>query len=231
MAEPRLVVGISGASGVAYGVRLLELLRPTPVQTHLVVTKSARMTLAYETDMSLADLTALADVSYSNTDLGAAISSGSFRTLGMVVAPCSMRTLAEIAHGGSTTLLTRAADVVLKERKRLVLLARETPLNLALDLQHAGVPIIAPGAVRGSSARATVGGRCDSAGRAGFAVSVRARPKSRILTRPCLSMRTFAGLTSRWTILCSWANWSARAIVWAMRRLLSASSFFFSGSV
>lgn len=131
MGEPaRLVIGMSGASGVVYGVRLLELLRPTPVQTHLVVTKSARMTLAYETDMSLADLTALADVSYSNTDLGAAISSGSFRTLGMVVAPCSVKSMSEIASGMTTSLLARAADVVLKERRRLVLMVRETPLHL-----------------------------------------------------------------------------------------------------
>ena len=126
---PRLVVGISGASGITYGVRLLELLRPTPVQTHLVVTKSARMTLAYETDISVGDLTALADVCYSNTDLGAAISSGSFRTIGMVVAPCSVKSMSEIASGVTTSLLARAADVVLKERRRLVLMVRETPLH------------------------------------------------------------------------------------------------------
>jgi flavin prenyltransferase len=126
---PRLVVGISGASGITYGVRLLELLAPTPVQTHLVVSKSARMTLAYETDMSVADLTALADVCYPNTDLGAAISSGSFRTLGMVVAPCSVKSMSEIASGVTTSLLARAADVVLKERRRLVLMVRETPLH------------------------------------------------------------------------------------------------------
>jgi flavin prenyltransferase len=127
--EPRLVVGISGASGVTYGVRLLELLRPTPVQTHLVVTKAARMTLGYETDMAIGDLTALADVCHSNADLGAAISSGSFRTLGMVVAPCSVKSMSEIASGVTTGLLTRAADVVLKERRRLVLMVRETPLH------------------------------------------------------------------------------------------------------
>jgi flavin prenyltransferase len=127
--EPRLVVGISGASGITYGVRVLELLRSTPVQTHLVVTKSARMTLGHETDMSVADLTALADVSYSNTDVGAAISSGSFQTLGMVVAPCSVKSMSEIASGVTTSLLARAADVVLKERRRLVLMVRETPLH------------------------------------------------------------------------------------------------------
>ncbi|WP_198961587.1 UbiX family flavin prenyltransferase [Pseudonocardia sp. MH-G8] len=129
MDEPRLIVGISGASGITYGVRLLELLRPTPVQTHLVLTKSARMTLGYETDMSVGDLTALADVCHSNTDLGAPISSGSFRTLGMVVAPCSVKSMSEIASGVTTSLLARAADVVLKERRRLVLMVRETPLH------------------------------------------------------------------------------------------------------
>jgi flavin prenyltransferase len=131
MAEraPRLVVGVSGASGVIYGVRLLELLRPTPVQTHLVVTKSARMALGYETDMSVGDLNALADVCYPNTDLGAAISSGSFWTLGMVVAPCSVKSMSEIASGVTTSLLARAADVTLKERRRLVLMVRETPLH------------------------------------------------------------------------------------------------------
>jgi len=127
--NPRLVVGISGASGVTYGARLLELLRPTPVETHLVVTKSARMTLAYETSMSIGELTALADVSYSNMDLGAPIASGSFPTLGMVVAPCSIKSMSEIASGVTSSLLTRAADVVLKERRRLVLMVRETPLH------------------------------------------------------------------------------------------------------
>jgi flavin prenyltransferase len=126
---PRLVVGISGASGIAYGVRLMELLRPTPVQVHLVVTKSARMTLAYETDLEFSDLTALADVTYSNTDVGAALASGSFRTLGMVVAPCSVKSMSEIASGVTPTLLARAADVTLKERRRLVLMVRETPLH------------------------------------------------------------------------------------------------------
>lgn len=125
----RLVVGISGASGVVYGVRLLEALRQLPVQTHLVISKSAEVTLAYETNMKVAEVQALADVWYPPGDMGAAISSGSFRTLGMVIAPCSMRSLAEIAGGVTTTLLTRAADVVLKEKRRLVLMARETPLH------------------------------------------------------------------------------------------------------
>jgi len=126
---PRLVVGVSGASGITYGIRLLELLRPTPVETHLVVSKSARMTLAYETTMSVGELTSLADVAYSNTDLGAAISSGSFPTLGMVVAPCSIKSMSEIASGVTSSLLARAADVMLKERRRLVLMVRETPLH------------------------------------------------------------------------------------------------------
>ena len=126
----RIIVGISGASGFVYGVRLLELLRAAEVEVHLVVSKSALLTMAHETDLKLADVVALADHHHRNDDLAACISSGSYRTLGMVIAPCSMRTLAEIATGASSTLLTRAADVVLKERKRLVLLARETPLHL-----------------------------------------------------------------------------------------------------
>ena len=126
----RLVVGISGASGVVYGVRLLELLRPSPVETHLVLSRAAQVTLASETELKPAEVTALADVVHAPGDIAAPISSGSFRTLGMVVAPCSMRSLAEIATGATTTLLTRAADVVLKERRRLVLLVRETPLHL-----------------------------------------------------------------------------------------------------
>ena len=125
----RLIIGISGASGVIYGVRLLELLRPTPVETHLVMTRSAQITLAHETDYKVADVQALADVWHRADDIAAAIASGSFRTAGMVVAPCSMRSLAEIAYGMTSHLLTRAADVVLKERRRLVLLPRETPLH------------------------------------------------------------------------------------------------------
>jgi 4-hydroxy-3-polyprenylbenzoate decarboxylase len=129
--EPaRLVVGISGASGVIYGVRLLELLKKLPVETHLVMSRSAELTLAYETDLKVSEVQALADSVYPVGDLGAALSSGSFRTLGMIVAPCSVRSLAEIAAGTGSTLLTRAADVTLKERRRLVLLVRETPLHL-----------------------------------------------------------------------------------------------------
>ena len=131
----RLVVGISGASGVIYGVRLLEALKPLPVETHLVMTRTAEVTLAHETDLKVAAVRALADVAYGVDDLAAAIASGSFRTMGMVVAPCSMRSLGEIAGGISSNLLTRAADVVMKERRRLVLLTRETPLH-AIHLRN-----------------------------------------------------------------------------------------------
>jgi 4-hydroxy-3-polyprenylbenzoate decarboxylase len=126
----RLIIGISGASGAIYGVRLLELLRPTSVETHLILSQTARITLAQETSLKLAEVEALADVVHAHADLGAACSSGSFRTLGMVVAPCSVKTLSEIATGVTPNLLSRAADVVLKERRRLVLLLRETPLHL-----------------------------------------------------------------------------------------------------
>jgi 4-hydroxy-3-polyprenylbenzoate decarboxylase len=125
----RLVVGISGASGVIYGVRLLELLRETDVETHLVISKSAELTLAYETDYKPKDVKALASVNHPATDIGAAISSGSFPTMGMVIAPCSIRTMSEIATGVTSSLLSRAADVVLKEKRRLVLALRETPLH------------------------------------------------------------------------------------------------------
>ena len=128
-APPRLIVGISGASGAIYGARLLELLQPLPVETHLVMSRSAEVTLALETDLKPADLRARADVVHAIGDLAAPISSGSFRTIGMIVAPCSVRSMAEIATGATATLLTRAADVVLKERRRLVLMVRETPLH------------------------------------------------------------------------------------------------------
>ncbi|MFC3606808.1 UbiX family flavin prenyltransferase [Stutzerimonas tarimensis] len=125
----RLIIGISGASGAIYGVRLLELLRDTPIETHLVVSKSALITLSHETGLSWSQLKPMATVCYSNQDIGAAIASGSFKTMGMVVAPCSVRSMSEIASGVTSTLLTRAADVVLKERRRLVLMVRETPLH------------------------------------------------------------------------------------------------------
>jgi len=127
--RPRLIVGISGASGAIYGARLLELLRPLSVETHLVVSRAAEVTLALETGLKPAVVRSRADVVHAIGDLAAPISSGSFETIGMVVAPCSIRSMAEIATGVTTTLLSRAADVVLKERRRLVLMVRETPLH------------------------------------------------------------------------------------------------------
>jgi flavin prenyltransferase len=126
----RLIIGISGASGVIYGVRALELLQGSAVETHLVMSRSAELTLAYETRLKLKRVQALASKVYRQDDIGAAIASGSFRTLGMLIAPCSIRSLSEIVTGVTSTLLTRAADVVLKERRRLVLMVRETPLHL-----------------------------------------------------------------------------------------------------
>jgi 4-hydroxy-3-polyprenylbenzoate decarboxylase len=125
----RIIVGITGATGIAYGVRILEFLRAADVETHLVVSKAGHLTRGYETDLSARDLETLADVNYAPGDIAAAIASGSFRTMGMVIAPCSIRTLATIASCSTGTLLTRAADVCLKERRRVVLLVRETPLH------------------------------------------------------------------------------------------------------
>ena len=125
----RLVVGISGASGAIYGIRLLELLKATDIESHLVMSKSAEMTLVYETDYKPKDVRALATVNHSVADIGASISSGSFPTMGMIVLPCSIKTMSEIATGVTSSLLSRAADVVLKERRRLVLAVRETPLH------------------------------------------------------------------------------------------------------
>jgi 4-hydroxy-3-polyprenylbenzoate decarboxylase len=144
----RIIVGISGASGIVYGVRMLEVLRKAGVETHLVVSKAAEMTLAYETDLKAKDLRELADVYHPQTDIGASISSGSFPTLGMVIAPCSIRTMSEICTGVTGSLMSRAADVVLKERRRLVLAIRETPLHTGhlrtmLQLSEMGA-IIAP---------------------------------------------------------------------------------------
>jgi 4-hydroxy-3-polyprenylbenzoate decarboxylase len=127
--QKRLIVGISGASGVTYGVRLLQLLRNAGVETHLVMSRTAEITFAYETDLKISDVVALADKHHAISDMAASISSGSFKTMGMIVAPCSMRSMSEIASGVTTTLLTRAADVTLKERRRLVLMVRETPLH------------------------------------------------------------------------------------------------------
>jgi polyprenyl P-hydroxybenzoate/phenylacrylic acid decarboxylase-like protein len=132
MEPSRLIVGISGASGAIYGIRLLEALRAhSGIETHLVISATAQITIAHETAYSVADVQKLAHVTHAARDLSASIASGSFPALGMAVAPCSMRTLGEIAHGLSTSLLTRAADVTLKERRRLVLLPRETPLTAA----------------------------------------------------------------------------------------------------
>jgi len=130
MAARRLVVGISGASGIIYGVRLLQVLRGTGIETHLVMTRSAEITLAYELPMKVAEVQALADVVYPIQDIGAAISSGSFKTMGMIVAPCSIRSVSEIATGVTSNLLSRAADVALKERRRVVLMVREAPLHV-----------------------------------------------------------------------------------------------------
>ena len=129
-ARPGLVIGISGASGVVYGLRALEACRELGVESHLVMSRAAAQTLATETDLSVADVNARADVVHKVADIGASIASGSFRTLGMIVAPCSVRTMSEIASGVTSSLLTRAADVTLKERRPLVLMIRETPLHL-----------------------------------------------------------------------------------------------------
>ena len=126
----RLIVGITGASGAVLGIRLLEVLKPTTIETHLVISKSAAITIAEETSYALADVRALASVCHNVGDIAAAISSGSFETMGMAVIPCSIRSMSEIATGATSSLLTRAADVVLKERRRLVLAVRETPLHL-----------------------------------------------------------------------------------------------------
>ena len=126
----RVVLGISGASGVVYGVRLLEALGTIGVERHLILSKAAAMTIAYETELTAADVKRHAEHVHDNADVGAGPASGSFRALGMIIAPCSMRTLAEIAQGLATSLMTRAADVALKERRRLILAPRETPLHL-----------------------------------------------------------------------------------------------------
>ncbi len=125
----KLIIGITGASGIVYGVRMLQVLQATPIETHLVMSKSAELTLGYEMDIKLSEVQSLADEVHSAKNIGASISSGSFPTMGMVIAPCSIRSMSEIASGITSTLLTRAADVVLKERRKLVLMVRETPLH------------------------------------------------------------------------------------------------------
>ena len=147
--KPRIIVGISGASGIVYGIEALRALKCLGVETHLVVSQSAKLTLAQETNMTPADLAALADCHYANGDIGACIASGSYQTLGMLVAPCSIKTLSEIATGVTASLLSRAADVVLKERRRLVLMVRETPLHAGhlesmLKVTHMGAIVNPP---------------------------------------------------------------------------------------
>lgn len=148
MKKQKLIVGISGASGIIYGIRLLEVLKNSEIETHLVMSKSAELTLSYESEMKTHEVKALADYHYPVKDVGAAVSSGSFPTSGMVIAPCSVRTMSEIATGVTSSLLTRAADVILKERRKLVLMVRETPfhtghLRTMTNLSEIGA-IIAP---------------------------------------------------------------------------------------
>ena len=145
----RLIVGMSGASGAIYGIRILQALQGSGIETHLVMSESARITLASESDMTCADVEALACEVHHVRNIGATVSSGSFKTMGMVIAPCSIRTLSEIAWGGTVSLLTRAADVVLKERRRLVLMLRETPLHAGhiqsmLQATHNGAIVMPP---------------------------------------------------------------------------------------
>jgi 4-hydroxy-3-polyprenylbenzoate decarboxylase len=146
----RIIIGISGSSGIIYGIRLLEVLHDMPtIETHLVMTINAKNNLAIETRMTVPQVEALADEVHDSRDLAAKISSGSFRTEGMIVAPCSMKTLSAIVHSYSDNLLTRAADVVLKERRRLLLLTRETPLHtghcrLLLGASTLGAVIMPP---------------------------------------------------------------------------------------
>jgi flavin prenyltransferase len=149
MSDPRIIVGITGASGAIYGVRLLERLRELDVEVHLIATSWARVTIEHETDYSFAQVKELADVTYGEGDQAAAVSSGSFLTHGMVIAPCSTKTLGGIANGFAYNLVCRAADVVLKERRRLVLAVRETPLHAVhlrnmLTLSEMGVTICPP---------------------------------------------------------------------------------------
>lgn len=145
----RLVIGMTGSTGAIFGVRLLQVLADTDCETHLIVSKWAQQTVEHETSLSMADLRALSTETYAAADMGAKVSSGSFHTDGMVVVPCSMRTTAAIAHGNGDHLVHRAADVILKERRKLVLVARETPLNdihleNLLKLSRMGVTILPP---------------------------------------------------------------------------------------
>lgn len=129
--KQKLIIGITGASGIIYGIRMLEILKKLDIETHLIVSKAAKITLSLETDLTMNDLKELASITYSIDDIGAAISSGSFRNMGMIIAPCSIKTLSQIAYSINDNLITRAADVALKEKRRLVLMLRETPYNLS----------------------------------------------------------------------------------------------------
>jgi 4-hydroxy-3-polyprenylbenzoate decarboxylase len=128
--KQKLIIGISGASGAIYGIRMLEYLRESEVETHLVISRAAHITISQETNYKISDVNKLADVSYNIEDIGAAISSGSFDTMGMVIAPCSVKSMSEICTGVTSNLISRAGDVVLKERRKLVLAVRETPFHL-----------------------------------------------------------------------------------------------------
>ena len=146
---PRLIVGISGASGVVYGIRVLEMLKQLGIESHLVMSRAAEVTLSHESGLKVSQVHALASHWYKAEDIGGAPASGSFRSLGMIVAPCSIRSMSEIATGVTTSLLTRAADVTLKERRRLVLMVRETPLHTGhlrsmLQLSEMGAVIAPP---------------------------------------------------------------------------------------
>jgi len=147
--KKKIIVGISGATGIQYGIRALELLKKQGIETHLVISKAAELVRTYETELKREDILGLADVVYNLQDVGAAIASGSFKTGGMLIAPCSIKTMSEIATGVTSSLLSRAADVVLKERRRLVLMVRETPLHAGhlktmLSLTEMGAVIMPP---------------------------------------------------------------------------------------
>jgi len=145
----KLAIGITGASGIVYGVRLLEILKELNIESHLIISKAGELTREYETNISSKELKSKATIVHSNSDLAACVSSGSYSIDGMIIAPCSMKTLAEIANGTTTGLISRTADVMLKERRRLVLLARETPLtsihlNNMLAVTNAGAIVMPP---------------------------------------------------------------------------------------
>ncbi|MCE3232303.1 MAG: 3-octaprenyl-4-hydroxybenzoate carboxy-lyase [Rickettsiaceae bacterium] len=149
MVKNRLIIGISGASGAVYGLRLLQALKSTDIETHLVISKAGHITISQELGLKISDVNQLADWCYNVDDIGAAISSGSFKTMGMVIAPCSVKTMSEIATGVTSNLLSRAADVILKERRKLVLCVRETPFHLGhlrtmTSLAEMGAVIVPP---------------------------------------------------------------------------------------